>query len=147
MVVGCPFITCAVKKKGIEFCWNCEESTICDKWRKHRESGKQHDSFTCYQKLEDNILFIQKSSVDEFEKEQRTRERLLKEMLQEFNEGRSKSFYCIASTVLDIDELENALGEAKNQSEGLETKEKTKILHQLLNKIAERRSCSLKLRK
>jgi len=21
MAVGCPFITCAVKKKGVEFCW------------------------------------------------------------------------------------------------------------------------------
>lgn len=28
MAVGCPFITCAVKKKGIEFCWDCEENEL-----------------------------------------------------------------------------------------------------------------------
>ncbi len=30
-------------------------------------------------------------------------------MLQEFNEGRSKSYYCIAATVMEIGELEEAL--------------------------------------
>lgn len=90
MAVGCPFITCAIKKKGIEFCWDCEENKTCQKWRKHREAGKKVDSFKCYQKLEDDIDFIQKRGVIEFEKLQKIREQLLKEMLQEFNEGRSK---------------------------------------------------------
>ena len=145
--VGCTLMTCAVKKKGIEFCWHCEESTVCEKWKKHREFSKHRDSFICYQKLEKNIRFIQEKGVDEFEKEQRTREKLLKDMLKEFNEGRSKTFYCITSTVLEIQELENALDEATKQSEGLETKEKAKILHQLLDKAAERKNCCLKLRK
>lgn len=71
MAVGCPFITCAVKKKGIEFCWDCRENTACEKWKNHRESGKRHDSFKCYQKLEDDISFIQKNGVDMFEKSQK----------------------------------------------------------------------------
>jgi len=33
MAAGCPFITCAVKKKGIEFCWDCEENKTCEKWK------------------------------------------------------------------------------------------------------------------
>ena len=44
MGAGCPFITCAVKRNGIEFCWDCKESAACEKWKKHRESGKRHDS-------------------------------------------------------------------------------------------------------
>jgi hypothetical protein len=113
MNVGCTFIRCAIKKKEVEFCWDCDESGICGKWNKHREASKHSDSFVCYQKLEDNIHFIQKKSVEEFEKEQLIREQLLKEMLQEFNEGRSKTLYCIASTVLEIEELEHALREVK----------------------------------
>jgi hypothetical protein len=145
--VGCTFITCAVKKRGIEFCWDCEESTVCEKWKKHREFSKKRDSFVCYQKLEDNISFIQEKGINEFEKKQKIRENLLKEMLQEFNEGRSKTLYCIASTVLEIQELKNALGEAKKRSEGLEIKEKAKVLHQILDKIAKRKNYYLKLRK
>ena len=68
MAVGCPFITCAVKKKGIEFCWDCTENITCEKWKKHREAGKKIDSFKCYQKLEEDISFIQKKGISEFEK-------------------------------------------------------------------------------
>jgi len=147
MSAGCPFITCAIKKKGIEFCWQCKENETCEKWRKHRGFSKQVDSFICYQKLEDNIAFIQKNGVNEFEKLQKTRENLLKDMLQKFNEGRSKSYYCIAATVLEIEELEEALTKAKKDSTGLEIKASSKVLHSILNEIAERKNYYLKLRK
>ncbi len=58
IAVGCSFITCAVKKKMLEFCWDCEENIACKKWKKHRESGKHHDSFKCYQKLEDERVSV-----------------------------------------------------------------------------------------
>lgn len=147
IVVGCPFITCAVKKRKIEFCWDCIEHKTCEKWDKHREAGKQHDSFKCYQKLEENISFIQKNGVEEFKKLQKIRENLLKEMLQGFNEGRSKRYYCISATVLEIEELEKALSEAKEQSKGLKIKERSKILHSRLDSVAERKKYLLKLRK
>jgi hypothetical protein len=147
MVVGCTFIRCAVKKKGIEFCWDCGENSLCEKLRKHREASKTGDSFVCYQKLEDNIRFINENSVEDFEKEQIFRENLLKDMLDEFNDGRSKTFYCIASTVLENYELKNALNEARERSELLDIKRKAQILHQVLDKIAERKRYYLKLRK
>lgn len=147
MAVGCPFITCAIKKKEVEFCWDCQENISCEKWRKHRELSKQHDSFKCYQKLENDIAFIQKNGVAEFEKLQRIREQLLREMLQEFNEGRSKSYYCIAATVLEIDELNESLTKARNASKGLEIKEKSKLLHSILDEIAIQKKYCLKLRK
>lgn len=147
MAVGCPFITCAVKKKGIEFCWDCEDNIACEKWNAHRAFGKQRDTFKCYQKLEDNISFVQRNGVDEFEERQKTRQKLLEEMLEEFNEGRSKSYYCVAATVLAVDELEEALRTARRQSRGMEVREKSKVLHSLLDTIAERMDYSLRLRK
>ncbi len=147
MGAGCPFITCALKKKGVEFCWDCEESETCEKWAKHREAGKKADSFKCYQSLEDDIAFVRKNGVEEFAETQMKRELLLNEMLREFNDGRSKSYYCIAATVLEIAELEEALSEAGKNSEGLEQKEKARVLHSILDKIASKRNCYLKLRK
>ncbi len=147
IAVGCPFITCALKKKGVEFCWECAESETCEKWKKHRETGKKVDSFKCYQKLEEDIEFIQKNGVAEFEKTQIAREELLKEMLQEFNEGRLKSYYCIASTVLEINELKDAVSKARQDSKGIEIKEKSKLLHFIIDKIAGRKNYYLKLRK
>lgn len=147
MAVGCPFITCAMKRKGIEFCWECEETESCEKWRKHREAGRRFDSFKCYQKLEDNIAFIQKNGIKEFEKVQKIREKLLKEMLKYFNEGRSKSYYCIVATVLEIEELEKVLSKAKEESKELGIKEKSKVLHSLIDEVADRKNYYLKLRK
>ncbi|MDI3539729.1 MAG: hypothetical protein PWR29_785 [Methanolobus sp.] len=147
MAVGCPFITCAVKKKGVEFCWECGENETCGKWKKHRDAGKRNDSFKCYQKLEDDIAFIQKNGVEEFEKSQKLRERLLQGMLQQFNEGRSKSYYCIAATLMEIAELEEALDKAAKGSEGSALKERSKMLHSILDEIATRKHYHLKLRK
>ena len=147
MTAGCPFITCALRRKGIEFSWDCMENENCEKWKNHREAGKKYDSFTCYQKLEDNIAFIQKKGVDEFEKGQKQREKLVEEMLQNFDEGRSKTYYCIASTVLEISELEAALKQVKELNEKLDVKGKSRLLHGLLDVVAEKKQYCLKLRK
>ena len=147
VTVGCPFITCALKKKGVEFCWDCKENKECERWLKHRNYGKKADSFKCYQTLEDDIAFIQKNGVAEFEREQKNRERLLKEILRDFNEGRSKSYYCIAATVLEIEELKEAITIAKKRTDGLDIKEKSKVLHMILDDIAQTKNYCLKLRK
>ena len=147
MGVGCPFITCAIKKKKLEFCWECAGSGTCTNWQRHRESGRVKDSFVCYQKLEDNIAFIQRHGVGAFENMQKAREQLLSEMLKSFNEGRSKRFYSIAATVLEIEQLEAALNKAKKDSTGLDIKGRSKVLHNILNKIATKNKYFLSLRK
>ena len=147
ITVGCPFITCAVNKKGFEFCWDCEENKTCEKWKKHRGASQKSDSFKCYQKLEEDISFIQKNGICEFEKMQKQREHLLKEMLRDFNEGRSKSYYCITVTVFDIEELREVLTRAKKESEGLDVKGKSKALHSILDDLARKKGYCLKLRK
>lgn len=147
MIVGCPFITCALKSKVIEFCWDCKENKSCEKWKKRREFGMKHDSFKCYQTIENDILFVQKNGIKEFEKLQKIREQILKEMLQDFNEGRSKSYYCIGATVLEIAELKEALKKAKTNYNDLEIKGKSKLLHSILDEIANQKNYCLKLRK
>jgi hypothetical protein len=147
MGAPCPFHNCAIKKKGVEFCGFCDENATCVRWRKFREMGKQHDSIVCYQKLEDNIDFIQKNGVEEFEKQQKTREQLVRSMLSEFNDGRSKTLYCIAATVLEIGELEHVLQGAREKSVGFDPKQKAEVMHSLLDKIAANKNYLLKLRK
>jgi hypothetical protein len=147
MALGCPFITCAVKKKGVEFCWDCAESETCEKWKKHRQAGKEYDSFKSYQKLEDDIEYIKNNSVQAYNEQQKIRESILLRLLKEYNEGRSKSYYCIAATVMDINELENALAEADIESKPLDIKDKAKLMHSLLDAIALKKGYYLKLRK
>jgi hypothetical protein len=146
MAACCPFITCAVKKKGIEFCWDCTENKTCEKWKKHRKAGKTSDSFKCYQKLEADIIFIQKNGVIKFEKSQKIREKLLKKLLVSYDDGRSKSCYCIAATVLDIKEIKEAISAADKGSVNMGIKERSALMRFITGKIAEKRRYCLRYR-
>jgi hypothetical protein len=147
MTVGCPFITCAVKKRGVEFCWDCETNESCEKWKRHRETGKVRDSFKSYQKLEDDISFVKIKGIQAFDEQQRIRESFLARLLNEFNEGRSKSYYCIAATILDIEELRKSLEEAASGSESLSIKDRSRKMHAIINSVALKKGYRLSLRK
>lgn len=137
--MGCKFITCAIKKKEVEFCWDCIESNDCEKWLKHRQEGAKYDSFKSYQMLEADIIFIQENGFEEYNRMQDIRTELLKDMLDNFNEGRSKSYYCIAATVMRIEEIKEALTRAKDSSNGLDIISKSKIFHSILDEIAQKK--------
>jgi len=148
MSAGCPFITCAVKKKGIEFCWDCEENRRCSKWAKHRESGRQHDSFITYQKLDENIGTAQRKGVRELDRQQTEKQNLLVQILHEYNEGRSKSYYCLAVTLFDLEDLKTAVQEERrNRSTGSDIKARSKSLHAIFERLAEQKNLQLALRK
>ena len=147
MRAGCPFITCAIKKKDFEFCWQCDESDTCEKWRAHRKLSQEYDTFVCYQRLEDNIASIRQCGIDSFQESQLIREKFLNDMLSNFNEGRSKSYYCISATVFSIPDLNTALAQASKASSGLTIKERSKVLQTIMNKIAEDKQYYLSLRK
>ena len=147
MKSGCPFITCAIKNKGVEFCWGCPENPDCDRWNARRARAKSIDSVVCcHQRLEDDIQYIQKNSIDQFMKLQDRREKILIEMLENFNEGRSKRYYCVAATVMEIDELTEAVRKATEKSEGLDIKARAKMLRSILDEIAEQKKYTLKLK-
>lgn len=141
----CSLLHCATKR-NVEFCGDCKESKACEKWKRHRAMGKKQDSFKCYQKLEDDIICIQKYGLAEFRRAQKAREKLLWKMLNNFNEGRSKSYYCLVATIFKTEEIEKALKEAKNQSKNLNIKEKAKLLHSIFDGIAQKKKYCLKLR-
>jgi hypothetical protein len=120
------------RKKSSTTLGHTLENKTCEKWKKHREAGKKSDSFKCYQTLEHDISFIQERGTSEFERMQKQQEHLLKEMLTNFNDGRSRSFYCIAATVLDVEELKKACTRAQQESYGFDVKGKSKVLHSIL---------------
>lgn len=147
MRVGCAFIRCIRDKPGIGFCGECRQNKGCEKWAKHREASKKGDSFVCYQGLERNIAFIKKEGLAAFEKAQKGRQALLERMLEGFNEGRSKTYFCIAATVMEPEELEGALDQARRASASQDLEGRSRALHAALDAIAVRKKYLLKLRK
>ncbi|MFX1568629.1 MAG: DUF3795 domain-containing protein [Promethearchaeota archaeon] len=144
---SCSIITCCVKKHDFETCAECDEfpCSKIDKWDKS-------DSFISHKVSLSNLGLISEKGIDQFLIQQKRRIVLLNNMLGEFNEGRSKSFYCIATALLQIDELENILNQSKQQiiNEKVEIndlKTKSKILKENLSKLANSKSIELKLKR
>ena len=86
--------------------------------------------------------------ISKFEKQQRIKEQLLTEMLNRFNEGRSKSHYCIIATVFTTDEITMMIKRAKISTNDIkDKKQKSNIFHSIAADIAEKKGYELKLRK
>ena len=143
----CSILNCITKKDNIEFCWECPDADTCTKWNRHCEYGRHYDSFVCYQKLDDNINFAKSFGAKAFAKQQAEKAELLQCLLDEFNEGRSKSFYCVVATVLETDELRTAIDNARRDSTGLDIKAKAKLMRAIVEVIADERGYHLTLRK
>ncbi len=96
--------------------------------------------------------FIRMYGLEKFINQQRRRIELLKKMLKNFDDGRSRSFYCIATTLLPITDLEIVLGKTeqimkKEKSNLDDTRIKSKILKECLNESAAKNEIELRLRK
>ena len=147
---GCGHITCCVKKKSLEVCGECDDFPCSkfDLWFGN-EAG---DSFVTHKKTEPNLYFIKKHGVKKFIEQQKERIKLLEEMLEGFNEGRSRSFYCIAATLLSIDDIKKLIDLAKKEVKTLgvrkdDVKSKAKILRETIQDVADEKGVDLKLRK
>lgn len=143
---GCPFITCA-RKKGVEACVECPEGEHCERWKKHRAIGKGHDSFVCYARLEDNIAYQQKYGLEAFEQAQEQRCDLLRQLIAGFDDGRSRSYFCIAATLLDDAGLRDALAAGSKIPPDITAGQRAKAMRAILDRLAEEKGLTLKLRK
>jgi hypothetical protein len=148
---SCSYVTCCVKKKGLEVCPQCIEFP-CDKFKALLLDDGGYDSFLTYKKVNRNLNFIKKYGVEKFLEEQRKRINLLLIMLNNFNDGRSKSFYCIATTLLSLKNIKKALDQTNQKvKDNLilknDGKTKARILKGFLNNVASKEGIELKLRK
>ena len=144
---GSPILTCCVRRKGLEFCSDCIDFP-CTKYK----DVDKYDSFLTHQKMVSNLNFIKKHGVQKFIDQQEKRIKLLETMINNFNDGRSRSFYCIATTLLPMLSLERALDDAnqkikKDDISSDDIKKKAKILREILNVTAMKDGIELKLRK
>jgi hypothetical protein len=76
------------------------------------------------------------------------RMRSLEKMLQEFNDGRSKSFYCHAANLLPIEDLQATLNNAEqrirdNKIKSDDVKTKSGMLRELLTDLALKKGIEL----
>jgi len=146
---SCSFITCCVKKKNLEVCAECSEFP-CSKFKSEEEYQqlKQSSSYPPYKKIISNLNFIKEYGIKKFIEQQKKRIQLLETMIENFDDGRSRSFYCKAAALLDLTILKNSLDKVtqKIKTDNIkpnDTKTKAKILKSILNEIALKKGAEL----
>ena len=137
---SCSILTCCHKKQGLECCGECKQFP-CDKI-KPWASG---DSFISHKVCLENLGWVQQNGVETFVANQQERIELLRHMIDQFDDGRSKNLFCLAAALLPPKEIEGAIKKAV-----VDFSEKTlqaKKLKALLDEIAHGLGIELKLRK
>ena len=139
---SCSFITCCVKKKELEVCAECSEFP-CSKFKSNEEYQqlKESSSYPSYKKVMPNLNFIKEHRIEKFIGQQKKRIKLLETMIENFDDGRSRSFFCRAATLLGLIDLKSSLDKAtqKIKTDNIkqnDVKNKAKILKAILNEIA-----------
>jgi len=144
----CGFITCCVKQKHLEACAQCPDWKSCEKVKRIMEGAKQSDSFISYRPLAANYKLIQIHGIEEFARQEMTKMELLGYLLKNYDDGRSKAFYCTGCQLLPLDSLRAALAKAEIEtSASTDVKEKSRLIRAAISRLADALGIDLKLRK
>jgi len=145
---GCAFITCCVKQRNLETCAQCVDWAGCEKVARLLDSAKHKDSFLSHRPLAVNFTFIQKNGIEEFARLEIEKQEFLRHLIDNYDEGRSKSFYCTSCQLVPLDMLRKALADAETKiTADTGIKEKAKIIRVAINNLADSLQIDLKLRK
>lgn len=144
---SCSILTCCTKSNGFETCADCNKYP-CEKLK----SWDKADSFVTHKVSLQNLYEIKQNGINPFINQQKKRIKILETLLNSFNEGRSKSFFCIATTLLPVDDLDNCINKVKKLVEekdisSEDIRSKAKIMREMLNDYAKNQNIEIKLRK
>jgi hypothetical protein len=139
---SCGFLTCCVTKKQLETCADCTDYP-CRRFDSEKEG---HDSFVTHKKIFSNLDLIKTKGIERFIATQGVRIEILTYLLSNFDDGRTKSFYCVCCALLPVDQLYQVQHYANSLDVGLELKEKSKLIKNCMIRIADSMSIDLKLK-
>ena len=129
----CSIWNCCVKKHGFETCTECSEIFDCAIFLRRKVAE--------WIPAADNLRQIKEVGLENMLKEQQERHALVEELLQNYNEGRSMSFYCKVCSRMPVELINKAIKEVKEKliSEKVnetDRKSKAKILKVIIKGLA-----------
>jgi len=133
-------------KKGFTTCAECEEYP-CERYSR-RGWGTDQWSQTAQKSLNSIKAF----GMENWLEKQRKRRVLLEHLLDNYNEGRSMSFYCLATILMPPELINEAVNKLKkrlasNQLNSLDIKAKAKTLREIIQSLAQEHGIELRLSK
>jgi hypothetical protein len=137
---SCPIVTCCVVKRSLETCAGCGDFP-CGRMM----SWDGGDSFVTHRVCLSNLRAIRADGLAAFLKTQRRRMKALGVALERHDDGRSKSFFCLAAALLPVDALERAVREAGTPT--TDRKQAARLLREAFTRIAAEHGLAISYRR
>lgn len=104
----CSVITCNQKHDNVEFCFQCS-AFPCEKYSKPSST----DSFISYRNV---ISDFEKAKTDlnKYKSELNEKKDILEFLIDNYNDGRRKGFYCIAVNLLKLTDVRDIMNEVND---------------------------------
>lgn len=141
---SCKIARCSLEHGRIEYCNQCDEFP-CEQY----EGIDEFDSFITHWNRMQDFEKLGKIGVVAYQEGQRQKVEILNFLLENYNDGRKKTFYCLTVNLLELSDLQEVLNQIKENREldGQPLKEKAAHVAKLFQNVAEQCQITLKLRK
>lgn len=140
----CAVITCNKKHDNVEYCFQCS-SYPCDRY----SSPSKVDSFISYYNVISDFGKASKDGIDQYIGELNEKVKILEFLLNNYNDGRRKTFYCNAVNLLKLSDLQDIIDEIDKEigKKDIGIKDKIALIISRFEAAASRENIELKLRK
>lgn len=139
---SCGFVTCCVVKRGLETCAHCT-AFPCKRFE-NEKSG--YDSFVSHRQIFPNLNFIQEKGLELFLNQQNIRIDILTYFLKNFDDGRSKNYFCLSCALLPINQLLELKEYTYTIDNQYDVKDKCKILRIRIQELAVASNTDIRLK-
>lgn len=141
---SCKIARCSLENGKLEYCSLCRKFP-CERY----ESVDEFDSFITYCNRKNDMKKRDEIGTEEYQREQEEKAGILEWLLQNYNDGRKKSFFCLAVNLLELQDLRVVKQQISQDGgmDGLSVKESAACVRNLLETKAKERHIVLKLRK
>ena len=139
---SCKIAKCSLEHGKIEYCYECVNYP-CEKY----QNIDKYDSFITHKRQKADLERVQKIGFEQYNLEQQEKIQILYYLLNNYNDGRRKNFFCVAVNLLELSELQEAMKQIQKNDElsVLSIKEQSSYIVDVFQKIADRRNIKLKL--
>jgi len=137
---SCSVISCSKKNGNVEYCFECKQYPC------HRYTQENNrDSFITYKDVKKD-LGKAKENLSGYLEDLREKERVLGYLLKKHDNGRMKSYYCVAVNLLEAKEMKGIIDDVeKDYGDG--NVEAIKEIKERIESVAKGRGIEIRLRK
>lgn len=139
---SCKIARCSLEQGSPAYCGGCGRYP-CEKY----QGFDDFDSFITHRRRDDDLRRMGKTGEEAYNAGLREKVEILRFLLDGFNDGRRKSFFCAAVNLLELEDLRPVVRHLEAETDGLPAKERAVRAAGLLRQAAEVRGVDLKLRK